>query len=333
MSEWQEVTLEDMLAVSIPGEWGNEPTGIEQETIVLRAADFTKDCQLRELVGIERNIPPYKLCTRILKNGDILIEKSGGSPDQPVGRVAFFNKEADNKIYSFSNFLQLLRVSEKFDCKFVYYLFSFLYFSGCVYRYQQQTTGIINLKLENYLNEKVKIPFAIDEQQKIRSILSTIDQTIAQTEALIQKYQQIKAGLMHDLFTRGITPDGKLRPPREQAPELYRESAIGWIPKEWRIGLVRDLGNIKLGRQRSPIQHSGKWTTPYLRVANVFDGFIDFSDVLEMDFTPKEKDIFYVKYGDILLNEGQSLELVGRSSVYLGEDNQYCFQNTLVGEG
>lgn len=73
----------------------------------------------------------------------------------------------------------------------------------------------------------------IGEQNKIVEILSYIDQTIEKTEALIEKYQQVKAGLMHDLFTRGITADGKLRPSREQAPELYQETAIGWIPKEW----------------------------------------------------------------------------------------------------
>ena len=68
---------------------------------------------------------------------------------------------------------------------------------------------------------------------KIARILQTIDQAIEKTEALIEKYQQIKAGLMHDLFTRGIGADGKLRPPREQAPELYQQTPIGWIPKEW----------------------------------------------------------------------------------------------------
>jgi len=71
------------------------------------------------------------------------------------------------------------------------------------------------------------------KQKKISWILQTIDQAIEKTEALIEKYQQIKAGLMHDLFTRGITADGKLRPPREQAPELYQETPIGWLPKEW----------------------------------------------------------------------------------------------------
>ncbi|OGT19681.1 MAG: hypothetical protein A2V90_07005 [Gammaproteobacteria bacterium RBG_16_57_12] len=72
-------------------------------------------------------------------------------------------------------------------------------------------------------------------QERISEVLETVDGAIEKTESLIAKYQQIKAGLMHDLFTRGVTADGKLRPPREQAPELYHETPIGWIPKEWRI--------------------------------------------------------------------------------------------------
>ncbi|MFA5924566.1 MAG: restriction endonuclease subunit S [Methylococcaceae bacterium] len=70
-------------------------------------------------------------------------------------------------------------------------------------------------------------------QNKIIEILDAVDDSISVTESLIAKYQKIKAGLMHDLFTRGVTADGKLRPPREQAPELYQETPIGWIPLEW----------------------------------------------------------------------------------------------------
>jgi type I restriction enzyme S subunit len=67
-----------------------------------------------------------------------------------------------------------------------------------------------------------------------------------------------------------------------------------------------------------------------LRVANVFDGFIDTEDVLEMPFLPAEKARFHLEVGDILLNEGQSLELVGRSAIYRGQPEDCCFQNTLV---
>jgi type I restriction enzyme S subunit len=76
------------------------------------------------------------------------------------------------------------------------------------------------------------------EQLRIAEILSTLDETIEQTETLIAKMQQVKSGLMHDLFTRGVSPDGRLRPTREQAPDLYKESPLGWVPKEWEPGIL-----------------------------------------------------------------------------------------------
>ncbi len=80
----------------------------------------------------------------------------------------------------------------------------------------------------------VPVPvFEFGKQEKIAAILTGIDTAIEKTEALIAKNQQIKAGLMRDLFTRGVLPNGQLRPPRGGAPELYQETAIGWIPREW----------------------------------------------------------------------------------------------------
>jgi len=88
---------------------------------------------------------------------------------------------------------------------------------------------------------KLRYPKALSVQKKIAAILTAIDDSIEKTEALIAKYQQIKAGLMHDLFTRGVLPNGQLRPPRSQAPELYQETAIGWIPTEWRVSTLEEL--------------------------------------------------------------------------------------------
>ena len=94
--------------------------------------------------------------------------------------------------------------------------------------------GIIRRDLFAY---PIQLP-ALPQQRRIAEILSTLDEAIEQTEALIAKHQQIKAGLMHDLFTRGVTPDGHLRPTREQAPDLYKESPLGWIPKEWEVARI-----------------------------------------------------------------------------------------------
>jgi type I restriction enzyme S subunit len=82
---------------------------------------------------------------------------------------------------------------------------------------------------------------AIRLQKAIARVLAAIDTAIEKTEALIAKYQQVKAGLMHDLFTRGVLPNGQLRPSRSEAPEVYQETAIGWIPKEWKVARLETI--------------------------------------------------------------------------------------------
>lgn len=102
---------------------------------------------------------------------------------------------------------------------------------------------VLHLDTKKVPSIRVRIPASVSTQKKIATILSTIDTAIEQTEALIEKYQHIKAGLMHDLFTRGVLPNGQLRPPREQAAELYQETAIGWIPRDWQYELLDNLSH------------------------------------------------------------------------------------------
>ncbi|MBY0503979.1 MAG: restriction endonuclease subunit S [Bryobacteraceae bacterium] len=83
------------------------------------------------------------------------------------------------------------------------------------------------------------VPWPAQAQRwKVADILAVLDETIAQTEALIAKYEQIRLGLMHDLFTRGLTSDGRLRLTASQAPHLYKKSPVGWLPNEWDISTL-----------------------------------------------------------------------------------------------
>lgn len=101
------------------------------------------------------------------------------------------------------------------------------------------------------------------------------------------------------------------------------------LPSGWEYRRVDQVGDVQLGRQRSPAMMVGPYMRPYLRVANVLDGYIDYSDVLEMNFAPYEVETFGLRPGDILLNEGQDLDLVGRCSIFEGPPGM-CFQNTLL---
>ena len=102
------------------------------------------------------------------------------------------------------------------------------------------------------------------------------------------------------------------------------------LPSGWAWAKVHEVGEVKLGRQRSPEHHNGPHMRPYLRVANVYEDRIDLSDVMKMNFTPQEFETYQLRHGDILLNEGQSLEWVGRPAMYRDDLPGACFQNTLV---
>ncbi|MCP5547768.1 MAG: restriction endonuclease subunit S [Akkermansiaceae bacterium] len=113
------------------------------------------------------------------------------------------------------------------------------------------------------------------------------------------------------------------------ASKKTKHTPAGEIPVDWAWAKISDLGLVQTGRQKSPSFSKGT-LRPYLRVANVLEGRIDLNDVKWMKFTDDEYEQFELKTGDILLNEGQSLELVGRAAQYNGEPESCCFQNTLI---
>jgi type I restriction enzyme S subunit len=98
----------------------------------------------------------------------------------------------------------------------------------------------------------------------------------------------------------------------------------------WPVITVEEAGKVQLGRQRAPKYQTGQFRTPYIRVANVYENEIDLSDLLYMDFDPSDFATYKLEHGDILLNEGQSTELVGRPAMWRNEMPNCCFQNTLV---
>ncbi len=102
------------------------------------------------------------------------------------------------------------------------------------------------------------------------------------------------------------------------------------FPEYWQLRTAIDLGDVQLGQQRHPKFETGNNMRPYLRVANVLDGYINFDDVLQMHFPERDLPKFELRSGDILLNEGQSFDLVGRCAIYRGELPGCCCQKTLL---
>ncbi|MCX6718356.1 MAG: restriction endonuclease subunit S [Candidatus Staskawiczbacteria bacterium] len=167
-SAYKTKTLSELLETSIAGEWGEDATLENNEGYslikVLRNTNFDNQGNLNFSVVAERFIENNKLAKVELKNGDILIEKSGGSPIQPVGRVALIENLKDR--FTFSNFLQCFRVKKECIPEYLFCFLKTLYGLNYMEYLQNQTTGIKNLIMEEYLSIPVPLP-PIDTQKKL----------------------------------------------------------------------------------------------------------------------------------------------------------------------
>jgi type I restriction enzyme S subunit len=109
----------------------------------------------------------------------------------------------------------------------------------------------------------------------------------------------------------------------------YKQTDVGVIPENWELSSVGSMGDVRAGKALA-VNAAGQ-QRPYLRTKNVFDGRIDLADVLRMPMTEAEFSRYRLRRGDVLLNEGQSLELVGRCAMYKDEYPEPCaIQNQLI---
>lgn len=152
---WEMVPVSRVIHKPLSGEWGQEDTegnGVK----VLRTTNFTDSGNIDFTDVVTRKIEAKKIAEKSIKYGDILIEKSGGSDTKPVGRVVLFEENAGN--FLFNNFTALLRC--KSEIVHYRYVFAFLFVNyslGGTKLYENKTTGIHNLKLNDFL-EKTLIP-------------------------------------------------------------------------------------------------------------------------------------------------------------------------------
>ena len=138
-----------------------------------------------------------KIEQKKLKKGDIIIEKSGGSPNQPVGRVVFFNLNS-NDIFLCNNFTSILRIKEKINSKYIFYFLRNSYKNNKVLKFQNKTTGIINLKLQDYLNGSCIYLPELRIQNKVVNILDILESILEKN----QNYLNYLKELTKSLFTK-----------------------------------------------------------------------------------------------------------------------------------
>lgn len=167
------------------GAWGVEPEDGEMQARCVRGTDFDY-CRLRADVQRAplRGFKFSEFVARRLRPGDLIIEKSGGGEQQPVGRVVLFETDAPAVP---TNFAARLRPGASLDSRFAKYLFASLYSTGIIPAAIKQTTGIQNLDLDGVLSTRVDIPHHSGQ----RAIADYLDAETARTDALIAKRRRI----------------------------------------------------------------------------------------------------------------------------------------------
>lgn len=172
---WSIVPVSSVVIKPLSGEWGQEDTagtGVK----VLRTTNFTDSGFIDYTEVVRRSIELKKVEAKALRDGDILIEKSGGSDTKPVGRVVFYQETSEN--FLFNNFTALLRPNTpKLNSRFLFTFLFVTYWNGGTKLYENKTTGIHNLKLADYLdNTMIPIP-PIEDQEVFAAFVEQSDKS------------------------------------------------------------------------------------------------------------------------------------------------------------
>ena len=169
--------LIEITGKALSGEWGTDDengSGIP----VLRTTNFTNEGVVNYDSVVTRIITKNCIDEKYLRPGDIIVEKSGGSDKQPVGRVVYF--DGPEKTYLFNNFTGLLRVKDtnRWWPRYVFYSLYANYRRGGTREYENKTTGLHNLKTDLYVSRHKVTDATFDQQKQISDLLDRISRII-----------------------------------------------------------------------------------------------------------------------------------------------------------
>ncbi|MDR6993116.1 restriction endonuclease subunit S [Luteimonas sp. 3794] len=248
---WKSAPLRDLCEFH-NGLWTGKKPPFETAHVI-RNTNFTADgrIDLSDVAVLQVEKPQF--AKRRLRKGDIIIEKSGGGPKQPVGRVVLFNLDAEN--FSFSNFTSVIRVKDAriLDSIYLHRVLHWWYVSGITEPLQRRSTGIRNLDFDAYKDLEVPLP-QLDEQRRIVAALDQAFSVLERACANVDANTKQAAELL-DVWIR----------------EVFSGS------EEWPVRQLADLCE-NLDRQRVPITKSDRQSgdIPYYGASGVVDYVNDF---------------------------------------------------------
>ncbi len=302
--------LIDITGKVISGEWGVEDSdgnGIP----VLRTANFTNDGNIDYKNVVTRNIQKKNINEKFLRYGDIIIEKSGGSDKQPVGRVVFF--DGDENKYLFNNFTGLLRIKdrEKWLSKYVFYRLFANYLNGGTRPYENRTTGLHNLQTDSYV-ASIEIPdISIKEQGKIVKVMDALQLIIAKQQQQLTDLDDLVKSRFIEMFGDPV------------------ENPMGWVRKTLQQLVTVEPQNGLYKPQSDYVQD--KSGIPILRIDAFYDGKVtDLTNLKRLICSDAEKERYLLKENDIVINRVNSIEYLGKCAHITGMCEDTVFESNMM---
>lgn len=187
----------------------------------------------------------------------------------------------------------------------------------------RRASGTTFLEISGAEFGSIKVPSpSLNEKQKISQILDTLNTSIHETETIIVKLKALKQGLVHDLLSRGIDANGELRPPRAEEPHFYKESPLGWIPKEWEIVTLESMSKTVTSGSRDWARFYADSGALFVRIGNLTREHINFRYESRIYVRPPRNadgQRTRLESGDILISITADLGIVGVVPAGLGE--------------
>lgn len=301
----------------ISGLWTGDKEPLTQAA-VLRSTNFRGDGFFDYSDIAELQVRTDQLSTRKLERGDIVIERSGGGPKQPVGRVAVFDPP-DNRTYATSNFTTALRVVDRsaFEPHFVNFFLHSLYLAGDTESLQRATTGIRNLDWAEYQAFAVpKLP--LDEQRLIAKLLLRVYLGSVVNTQQLEILADLKRAAMRALFTKGLRG------------EAQKDTEIGLVPESWD---VVDFAEVREWLQYGTSTHCTYEATPYpvLRIPNIEPGYVKPDDLKYAKLSKAEAERYVLQDGDLIfIRTNGVIERLGACAVFAGQPEGALFASYLI---
>ena len=239
------IKFEDVIDFYISGDWGNEESSDETPCAVscVRGADIVPITNHNFTNIPTRYISARSLANHALQEGDIIIEKSGGSPTQSTGRVVYISKELLESKTSIvcSNFCVAFRVKKEWNAKYIYYFLCNIYNTGAFFNFEGKTSGLKNLQVEAAFKAIPIKKIAIEEQTSIANTLSTIESKLAVNRQINDNLEAMAKQLYDYWFVQFDFPNDEGKPYKSSGGKMvWNDKLKREIPEGWEVCNLSD---------------------------------------------------------------------------------------------